>query len=83
MSTSERISALVGPASFVVAGVLSIAVAIFAALVIEQRTTEDVGTALEADGIEWAEVSANGLQVFLDGTAPNEAARFRASTRTA
>ncbi|MEJ6390345.1 OmpA family protein [Gymnodinialimonas ulvae] len=81
MSTSERISALVGPASFVVAGLLSIAVAIFAALVIEQRTTEDIGTALEADGIEWVEVSANGLQVFLDGTAPDEAARFRAQTQ--
>lgn len=81
MSTSERISALVGPASFVVAGVLSIAVAIFAALVIEKRTTEDIGTVLQADGIEWVEISANGLQVFLDGTAPDEAARFRAQTQ--
>ncbi len=81
MSISERISALVGPASFVVAGGLSVGVAIFAALVIERRTVEDIGTALEADGITWVEVSANGLQVFLDGEAPDEAARFRAQTR--
>jgi OOP family OmpA-OmpF porin len=81
MSTSERISALVGPVSFVVAGGLSVGVAIFAAKVIETRTTEDIVTALEADGIEFVEVSANGLQVFLDGTAPNEAARFRAQTQ--
>lgn len=81
MSTSERISALVGPASFVIAGALAVGVAIFSALVIERRTTEDVGRALEADGIDWVEVSANGLQVFLDGTAPDEAARFRAQTQ--
>lgn len=42
---------------------------------------EDINTSLEADGIEWVEVSANGLQVFLDGTAPDEASRFRAETR--
>ncbi|MEX3017788.1 OmpA family protein [Gymnodinialimonas hymeniacidonis] len=81
MSISERISALVGPASFVVAGALSVGVAIFSALVIERRTVEDIGTALEADGITWVEVSANGLQVFLDGEAPDEAARFRAQTQ--
>ena len=81
MSYSDRISALVGPASFVVAGVLAIGTAIFAAITIEQRSTEDIITSLEADGITWAEVSANGLQVFLDGTAPDEASRFRAETR--
>ncbi len=81
MSISERISAFVGPASFVVAGTLSVGVAVVAASVIERRSTEDILTALEADGITWAEVSANGLQVFLDGTAPDEAARFRAETQ--
>ncbi len=81
MSKSDLISALAGPASFVIAGALSVGVAIFAATTIEERTIEDVYTALEADGIQWANVSANGLQVFLDGTAPDEAARFRAQTR--
>ena len=81
MSTSERISALVGPASFVLAGALSVGMAIVAARVIEQRSSEDITRALEADGITWAEVSANGLQVYLDGTAPDEAARFRAEAQ--
>lgn len=81
MSYSDRISALVGPASFAVAGGLAVATAIFAAITIEQRSTEDIITSLQADGIEWVEVSANGLQVFLDGTAPDEASRFRAETR--
>lgn len=81
MSYSDRLSALVAPASFVVAGALSVGVAIFAAFTIEDRTTADINTALEADGIAWAEVSANGLQIFLDGTAPDEASRFRAETR--
>ena len=81
MSTSERISALVGPVSFVAAGVISVGVAIVAARVIERSTTEDIETALRADGITWVEVSANGLRVYLDGTAPDEAARFRAQTQ--
>ncbi|ABD56831.1 OmpA family protein [Jannaschia sp. CCS1] len=76
----DRISALVGPACFVVAGGLAVATAIVAALAIERRSTEDILTALEADGIQWVDVSANGLQVFLDGTAPDEALRFRAQT---
>lgn len=81
MSNKDRISALVGPASFAAAGGLSVVTAIFAALTIEHRSTEDIITSLEADGIQWVEVSANGLQVFLDGTAPDEATRFRAETR--
>lgn len=81
MSNSERLSALVAPASFVVAGALSVGVAIFAAFTIEERSTADVDTALGADGITWVDVTANGLQVFLDGTAPDEASRFRAETR--
>ena len=81
MSNSERISALVGPTSFAVAGALAIATAIFAAITIEQRSIEDINTSLVADGITWVDVTANGLQVFLDGTAPDEASRFRAETR--
>lgn len=79
-SNKDRISALVGPACFTIAGGLAVATAIVAALAIERRSTEDILTALEAEGIEWVEVSANGLQVFLDGTAPDEASRFRAQT---
>ncbi len=83
MSISERISALVGPASFAVAAVLAVVTAVVAAITIERRSIEDVVTSLEADGITWVEVSANGLQIFLDGTAPDEASRFRAQSGAA
>lgn len=77
----SRLSSLVAPVCFVLAGALSVGTAIVAALTIEQRSTADIVTALEADGINWVSVSANGLQVILEGTAPDEAARFRAQTR--
>lgn len=81
MINKDRISALVGPVCFAVAGGLAVVTAIIAALTIERRSTEDILTSLEADGIVWVDVTANGLQVFLDGTAPDEASRFRAQTR--
>ncbi|OAN76564.1 hypothetical protein A8B78_03550 [Jannaschia sp. EhC01] len=81
MLDKDRISTLVGPVSFAVAAGLAVVTAIVAALAIERRSTEDIVTSLEADGIAWVDVSANGLQVFLDGTAPDEASRFRAQTR--
>ena len=77
----KRRSGLVGPICFIAAAGLAIGTGIIAAQEIERRSVEDVSSALEADGITWAEVSANGLQIFLDGTAPNEAARFRAQQR--
>ncbi len=81
MAFSDRISALVGPVCFAFAAGLSVIVAVVAAITIERRSTEDIATLLQADGITWVTVSANGLQVFLDGTAPDEASRFRAETR--
>ena len=53
------------------------------ALWMERRSVDAVSTALTDTGITWANVSADGLQLFLDGTAPNEAAAFRASQRAA
>jgi OmpA-OmpF porin, OOP family len=53
------------------------------ALWMERRSVDAVSTALVDTGITWANVSADGLQLFLDGTAPNEAAAFRASQRAA
>jgi len=46
-------------------------------LVIERVTERAVTSKLLADGVTWAHVEADGLQVHLLGTAPNEAARFR------
>lgn len=50
----------------------------WAVLAIEARTTAAIRSRLMTDGMTWASVSANGLAVHLDGTAPDEAARFRA-----
>jgi OOP family OmpA-OmpF porin len=64
--------------AFVVAALLAAASAFVVALVIEQRSTGAVVSRLLNDGITWAAVEADGLKVLLRGTAPNEAARFRA-----
>ena len=53
-------------------------IAFLAALVIENRSTASVKSRLLMEGITWATVEADGLQVHLKGTAPNEAARYRA-----
>ena len=50
----------------------------WAAVAIEDRSAAAVRSLLLADGITWATVEADGLQIRLTGTAPNEAARFRA-----
>ena len=48
------------------------------ALAIESRSAQAVTSRLLDQGMTWATVSADGLQVQISGTAPNEAARFRA-----
>ncbi len=50
---------------------------------IEQQSRQDVARALEADGLDWADVSVDGLLVALSGTAPDEAHRFRATSAAA
>lgn len=76
-----RSPSLVALLSFVTAGALSLVVAIIAATTIERRSTEEVRAVLAEEGFGWAEVSADGLQVFLRGTAPDEASRFLAESR--
>jgi OOP family OmpA-OmpF porin len=65
-------------AAFAVAALLSVLAASWAALVVESRSASAVTAALESGGYGWAEVGTDGLQVTLTGTAPSEAARFRA-----
>jgi OOP family OmpA-OmpF porin len=48
------------------------------AYAVESRSVAAVTSRLLAEGYTWAEVSADGLQVRLSGTAPDEAMRFRA-----
>ena len=53
------------------------------ALWIERRSVDAVHDALVKGGMTWASVSADGLALYLDGTAPTEAAAFRAAQRAA
>lgn len=69
---------VIGPAAFALAGMLSIAAATWTASVVERRSAEGITQALTIAGHGWTEVVTDGLQVTLSGTAPTEAARFRA-----
>ena len=64
--------------AFCAAAVLAVLAAWIAAVVVENRSAEAVKSALMSESITWATVETDGLQVQLIGTAPNEAARFRA-----
>ncbi|WP_347312160.1 OmpA family protein [Defluviimonas sp. SAOS-178_SWC] len=68
----------IGPFAFLIAGALSLVTATWAAGVVERRSAEGIAAALAEAGHTWAEVTTDGLQVELAGTAPTEAARFRA-----
>ncbi|MBU3030852.1 OmpA family protein [Paracoccus marinaquae] len=65
------------------AGGLSWWAAQSATVFIETRSREDVKLALATAGQDWVQVSADGLQVHLTGTAPSEVERFRALTQAA
>lgn len=63
---------------FLAAGGLSLLTANFSAQVVERASHGAVLAELDSDGLTWAEVDTDGLQVFLFGTAPDEATRFQA-----
>jgi len=65
-------------ATFLAAALFCVLTASFAATVIEDSSRVAVRNTLDEKGMSWAEVDANGLQVFLAGTAPSEAERFKA-----
>lgn len=77
LSPSARQTVLALSAAALAAGLAALA-ATWAVSAIEARTVAAVKTRLLTEGILWTEVSADGLQIHLAGTAPNEAARFRA-----
>ena len=64
--------------AFLLAAAFLVTVAYLAALVIETRTEKVVMGKFSDENIDWVTVHADGLQLNLSGTAPNEAARFRA-----
>ncbi len=70
-------SKLTVPAAFVGAGLLAALIAWGGAVAIERLSVSAVKSRLLTEGITYVEVQADGLQVHLIGTAPNEAARYR------
>ncbi len=74
-----RLSSVLIPFSaFVVAAFLSVLAAILSADLIEDASQRGVQSELAREGMTWADVHAEGLQVFLTGVAPTEAERFKA-----
>lgn len=71
-------SLLIVIATFVAAAVASLVAAGFSVSMIETSSERGVKSALDKEGMVWAEAHAEGLQVFLAGTAPTEAIRFKA-----
>ncbi|SHL54247.1 OmpA-OmpF porin, OOP family [Roseovarius marisflavi] len=65
-------------AAFFGAAVLCVVAAGFAVSAIEDGSRRAVRDTLDLQDMVWAEVDTDGLQVFLAGTAPTEAARFKA-----
>ncbi len=63
---------------FAVAFILCLFAARFAVSAIEENSRNAVRDTLDENGMVWTEVDADGLQVYLAGTAPSEATRFRA-----
>ncbi|WP_138465091.1 OmpA family protein [Poseidonocella sp. HB161398] len=55
-------------------------VSILAVDYVETRNSSEVSAALDAEGLDWAVAAPDGMRIVLGGTAPDEAARFRALT---
>ena len=66
--------------SFLAAAAGSLVAAGFAVGMIEDNSEITVRNALDDNGLGWAEVAADGLQVVLSGVAPTEARRFSAKS---
>ncbi|MEO1239912.1 MAG: OmpA family protein [Pseudomonadota bacterium] len=50
---------------------------------IETQSARDVARALDLEGLDWANITTDGLLVTLSGTSPDEATRFRAASAAA
>ncbi|KAE9632608.1 OmpA family protein [Parasedimentitalea maritima] len=71
-------SLLIVSLTFLAAAGLSLIAAGFAVTGVERSTEIAVRRTLDETRKDWAEVTADGLQVILNGTAPDEATRFTA-----
>ncbi|GAA6209488.1 OmpA family protein [Cognatishimia sp. WU-CL00825] len=70
-------------ATFGLAAIFSLAAASLTATVIEDSSQSAVQAALDKQGLTWSETHAEGLNVFIAGTAPSEAQRFIAMSTAA
>ncbi|MYM57286.1 OmpA family protein [Thalassovita mangrovi] len=73
-------SLLITAAPFAIAAALGLLAAHSVVDVIEDNSELGIRRSLDDQGLTWAEVHADGLKVFLTGTAPSEAQRFKAIT---
>ena len=82
MSTSRLNPKSVIPHVFAIlfAGAGCFGIAFWAKDQIEAATLTDISLALASQGHDWTEATADGLQVTLTGTAPDEATRFSAQS---
>ncbi len=64
--------------AIMIAGAGCFGIALWAKARIEAKSISDIELVLGQSGNEWAEATADGLQVSLFGTAPDEATRFSA-----
>ncbi|MGB7317545.1 MAG: OmpA family protein [Planktotalea sp.] len=64
--------------TFIIAAGLCLVAAGFSVTLIEDNSKTGVRRALDAAELTWADADSNGLQLFLIGTAPSEAERFKA-----
>ena len=76
-----RLSRIAIPAAaLLIAAALCVITAFFSVRLVEDSSISGVEEALDIAELDWADVDVNGLQVFLIGEAPDEAARFQAVT---
>ena len=76
-----RLSRIAIPAAaLLIAAALCVITAFFSVRLVEDSSISGVEEALDIAELDWADVDVNGLQGFLIGEAPDEAARFQAVT---
>ncbi len=77
LSLAQLPTKYLAPCAFVAAGAVSVLVAWGAAVLVENISARAVKSMLLTEGITFASVAPDGLQIHLSGTAPTEALRYK------
>ncbi|WP_235815549.1 OmpA family protein [Cypionkella psychrotolerans] len=77
LSLAQLPAKYLAPCAFIAAGMVSVLVAWGAAVLVENISARAVKSMLLTEGITFASVTPDGLQIHLNGTAPNEAMRYK------